>query len=61
MAIDELSRKMGRLEEELSKMRISQGKKVELFSMIYIGNAYEYCKRISERQERILREAGLIK
>jgi hypothetical protein len=52
MAIDELSRKMGRLEREISKIKISKGKKIELLSMIYIGNAYEYCKSISERQER---------
>jgi hypothetical protein len=52
MEIDELSIKMGRLERELSKMKISKGKKIELLSMIYIGNAYEYCKSISKRQER---------
>jgi hypothetical protein len=52
MAIDELSIKMGRLERELSKMKISKGKKIELLSMIYIGNAYEYCEKVSAMQER---------
>ena len=52
MEIDELSIKMGRLEEEISKMKISKRKKIELLSMMCIGNAYEYCKSISEIQER---------
>ena len=52
MAIDELSIKMGRLEEEISKMKISNRKKIELLSMMSIGNAYEYCKSISVMHER---------
>jgi hypothetical protein len=52
VAIDELSIKMGRLEEEISKMRISKEKKIELLSMMCMGNAYGYCEKVSAVRQR---------